>query len=182
MFFLKDALASQVAKTSVVFQTNASRHVCESKALPERQECSWGNLEIVQKPVFFFVGVFFDCFKRFPKIHPCQDLIVWLSVCFFAAKTMGNHCGFVCDAISFQFREITIWPAPWRGFCGYQDIDPGGVFAEGQRAEEGWKCLEDGRNGVLNWYCLNWYELIWIDTNCASSTWIPPTKKQSPFF
>ena len=155
------------------------------EALPERQECSRGNLENLFKSLCHFL-CFFQLFQAVSKNSLCcQDLIRFDCQCaFFAATNHGQSITVVFCLWCHQFREITIWPTPWRGFCGHQDIDPGGVFAEGQRTEEGRKCLEDGRNGVLNWYCMNWYELIseliWIDMNWYELIWIVHPLHGSP--
>lgn len=129
MFFLKDALASQVAKTSMVFQTNASRHVCESKALPERQECSWGNLEIVQKPVFFFVGVFFRLFQAVSKNSPLSRFDCLIVSVLFCCKNHGKSLWFClwCHQFPVSRNHYLTGPLtwflwiprhrPWRSIC-----------------------------------------------------------------
>lgn len=130
-----------------------------------------GNLENLFKSQCFF---FFRLFQAVSENSLCcQDLIVSVLFC---CKKPWEITVFFC-LWCHQFQEITIWPTPWRGFCGHQDIDPGGVFAEGQRAEEGWKSLEDGRNGVLNWYWMNWY-LNWYELCFLYMD--PPHKKHSP--
>ena len=60
----------------------------------------------------------------------------------------GHRCGFVSDVINFEKSLPDPTPLTWANcmvswFCGHQDIDPGGVFAEGQRAEEGWMFWEE---------------------------------------
>ena len=131
--------------------------------------------------VFFLLVFFFDCFQAVSKNSPLSRF--WLSDCQCAFLLQKPWEITVVLFVMHQFREITIWPTPWRGFSVDTKTSTLAEYLqkdkEQRKAGSVWRMVEMGCWIGTVWIDMNWYELIRIVLPLHGS---PPPKNNHHFF